>query len=240
MRRLLVASLMLGTILVGCDTTEPQEEPEPHFDMTLGPPVEATVEGAAALGDGTSFEQGNLFTFSLPRFGHTITAVQLFGENGAVSHDLSFLYVAEEGLAPGTYEVNMPFDCRPAEDAGCSQHPSEIDSLFVASYGRQTSDSLFSYGQLEGTVTIETAQEDLVSGEFDLSATQEVAVAHDDLKAFIDSLRSGDSEPGRPPFEARELGVPLSIEGTFEAAPGDFSDSVSHLNWVGSGQQVEF
>lgn len=203
--------------------------------------MNTSIEGSAALGSGSSFDQGSLYTFTSPTFGQTVTAIQLFQREGEqVAHDLSFLYVDDEIISPGTYELSRPFGCLRSEQEDCSPGPFRLDSLFTADYVRQSSDSLFTYVGMGGTVTIETANEEVVAGEFSLSASQELAVARQDLQTFIESLHDADTAPVPPPMEFRELGSPIMIDGQFTATPNEFSGRVSHLNWMISGRQVEF
>jgi hypothetical protein len=245
MRRLafLLVACCLG--LAGCDSSGPEAKPESQFEAEFGAPVNTKLKGTAALGDGSSFEQGGLFTFTDPRIDRTITAVQLFGtDGGGTPHDLSFVYVADERLGPGTYELNRPL-AGGGGDEERFEDPPTLDSLFTASYARRTADSLFTYTFEGGTVTVETATEDAVKGRFDLRAATEMAVHRDSLRAFIDSVRTSDrgrpaNFPEPPPVSFETLSPPMTVSGSFTATPDAFDEGVSHVDWLVSGRSIEF
>ncbi len=228
---------LLVFALTGCDSGGTNAPPEPQFEATWGPPVNTSLSGKAALGDANSFQNSALLSFTVPELEKTITAVQLFGtdENGT-SHDLSFTYIADERLTEGTYtlensEFQSPFDSTQTRSTH-SGVPFGPDSLFTASYGRRTVDSLFTYN-LQGSVTIENVGEQVVEGRFDLEAPLEISIHRDSLKAHIDSLREPSSGPiSPPPFTFRPLDEPMSIEGTFTATPRQFADDVPHVRWL--------
>lgn len=236
-------ALTLGMLLTGCDGAGPSEDAaEPRFEMTLGAPVNASLQGIAALGNGASFEEQNLFTFPLPHSGKTVTAIQLFGRDAQdVVHDLSLVYIADEMIATGTYDLSGRFGtCMEKRPDNCPPERLFPDNLLMAHYARQTDDSLYSYLADSGTVAIEYAAEDEVSGAFDLSTAVEISVAKTDLEVFIDSTRtrSGDDFPELPPMHIRALNPPLIITGSFTATPGDFSNQVHHFNWMMSGGTI--
>lgn len=245
MRRLAVLLIACCLVLAGCDSSGPEAEPESQFEATLGAPVSTSLNGKAALGDGSSFEQGTLFTVTEPRFDHTITAIQLFGTDEAgTPHDLSFMYVDDEQLGTGTYPLNRPFEHGTGDDDRFDD-PRTLDSLFTASYARRTADSLFTYTFEEGTVTVETATESVVEGQFDLDASVEMAVHRDSLQAFIESMPepgAGDvSEiPEPPPVSFNDLDPPMTVTGDFTATPETFDDGVSHVDWLVQGRSIEF
>lgn len=245
MRRLAFLLVACCFLLAGCDSSGPEAEPEAAFEAEFGAPVDTKLKGTAALGDGSSFEQGGLFTFTDPQFGWTITAIQLFGtDDEGVPHDLSFMYVDDERLGTGTYELNRPFEGG-AGDEDRFDDPFPLDSLFTASYARRTTDSLFTYTFEGGSVTVETATESVVKGRFDLKAATEMAVHRDSLRAFIDSMRTRDRGevggfPEPPPVSFEDLESPMTVSGDFTATPDAFDDGVSHVDWLVSGRPVEF
>jgi len=232
-------------MLAGCDGSGPEAEPESQFEATFGAPVDTTLRGSAALGDEASFGQGSLFTFTSPEFGHAVTAIQLFGTDGAgTPHDLSFVYLDDERLDTGTYELTRPFEVGSGADSRF-EDPFTFDSLLTASYARRTTDSLFTYTFEEGTVTVEAATEDVVEGRFGLEATTEVAVHRDSLRAFIDSMRVHDRSrpskvPGLPPMSFNALDPPMTVDGDFTATPAAFADSLSHIDWLMPGRPTNF
>ncbi len=241
MRRYVVSFLLVLTVLIaGCDSTGPEHDadPEPHFELTLGAPVNAAVEGEAALGDGTSFDEQNVFVLPATPFGKTITAIQLFGEDGRVAHNLSFLYLADEPIAEDTYEIGFPDPCE-GEGPECMPRPFQPDSLLMAHYARLTDDSLHTYMLDAGTLTIERATDEVVEGAFTLEASVAISVTQADLEAFQDALRNNPPEEGNwedlpepPPTEIGFLEPPLTIEGSFTATPGAFSDRVPQSSWM--------
>jgi hypothetical protein len=241
MRQSALLLLVCSLVLAGCDSSGPGAEPESQFEATFGAPVNTTLQGAAALGDGSSFEHGSLFTFTAPGLG-TITAVQLFGTGDeGTPHDLSFVYVGDERLGTGTYELNRPFE----GGAGDVDDSPMLDSLFTASYARRTADSLFTYTFEGGSVTVDTATKEVVKGRFDLKARTEMAVHRDSLQAFVDSLRAqGRTEPIRipnsPPVSFNELDPPMTVTGNFTATPDAFEQGVSHVDWLMSGRAMRF
>ena len=127
-------------------------------------PVSASVEGKATLGGGPSVDGQNLFLYPPPGLNKTATIVQIAGTQGeSVTHDLSFLRWADGPLGPGAYEVGANASCdRPCE-------PNFPDELFIASYGRQTPDSLSLVTVSSGkwTVTSPNVYTSLVSGRAD-------------------------------------------------------------------------
>ena len=243
MRQPALLLIVCSLVLAGCDSSGPEAEPESQFEATFGAPVNATLKGSAALGDGSSFEQGGLFTFTDPLSDQTITAIQLFGKDDeGTPHDLSFVYVDDERLGTGTYELNRPFGSGGGDRF---DDPLTPDSLFTASYGRRTADSLFTYTFEGGSVTVGTATEEVVKGRFDLKARTEMAVHRDSLQAFVDSLRAQDrTEPIRipdpPPVSFNELEPPMTVTGDFTATPEAFDEGVSHVDWLMSGRPMRF
>lgn len=234
MKRLVLLLAAVGLLLAGCDSGGPAR-PEPSFEASAGPPVNASWKGTAALGDASSFEQGTLFTVTAPESDQTVTAIQLYGTDEAgVPHDLSFTYVADERLGPGTYELGSGAAGGGVIELG-KQFVAPPDSLFLASYTRQTTDSLFTY-PVGGTVTITAADADRVEGRFDLAAPVEVGVHRDSLRAYIDTLRDREGrpvpgegpEPPRPSVQV--LADSMGIDGRFVAAPGEFEDTMPSAN----------
>jgi hypothetical protein len=199
--------------------------------------VNASIEGTATLGKNLSFSDQNLFVLPLQPLGKTVTIVQLAGTvEDSGTHDLSFMRLAEGPLEPGTYEVGLD---SPRCDSPCGPgvFPEE---LFTASYGRQTADSLHFYPLKEGTVTVETATDEVVEGTFSLDAAVEASVSRADMQAFRDSLRENPSSDGtdlpRPPEPTvTPLEPPMTIEGSFAATPGTLSGQVTRPQWSVTG-----
>jgi predicted amino acid-binding ACT domain protein len=214
--------------------------------MTLGAPVSASIDGQASFTDGSSFEEQILRTVPLPSLDLTLTAVQLFGEDAdGIVHDVSFVYIAGDGLTTGTYDVNSLLSPCTDAVADCSPGLLFTGSLFTAQYARQTPDSLFTYGLDVGSVTVDEVSEEAVRGTFDLSATVEVAVARTDLRAYIDSLRDAPSRlepsyfPTPPPSDSRVLREPLTVTGTFTATPGEVTEWADRFGWMMGGASLE-
>lgn len=188
------------------------------------------------MGNNLSFGEQRVFVLPIQQLGKTVTLVQLSGTyEESITHDLSFMRLADDPLETGTYEVGWEARC----DSPCvGIFP---DELFTASYGRQTADSLHFYPLKEGTVTIETATDEVVEGTFSLDAAREASVSRADMEAFRDSLRGGlpsDStdlpHPPRPTVTTLE--PQMTIEGSFTATPGALSDQVMRPQWsVGGG-----
>jgi hypothetical protein len=224
--------LALALLLTACDSTGPESTPESRFELTASAPVNASVEGQATLGNNLSFGEQNVFVLPIQRLGKTATIVQLAGTyEDSVTHDLSFLRLADGPLEPGPYEVGLDAPC----DSPCG--PGFFpDELFTASYGRQTPDSLHFYPLKEETVTVETATDEVVEGTFSLDAAMEASVSRADMQAFRDSLREGPpsdtTELPRPPQpDIQPLEPPMTIEGSFAATPGTPSDAVTQPQW---------
>lgn len=229
--------LILAVLLVSCDSTGPEATPDPHFELSTEAPVNASVEGEATLGNNLTFDEQSLFVHPLEGLGKTVTIVQLSGEyQGAVTHDLSFLRLADGPLSSGTYEVGLDAQC----GSPCSPG-SFPDELFTASYGRQTTDSLHFYPLESGTVTVETASEEVVEGTFTLEAAAEASLSRADMQAFRDSLRDGlpsDTTDLPPPPQPTltTLEPPMTIEGRFTATAGTLSTEVTRPQWsLGGG-----
>ena len=115
-----------------------------------------------------------------------------------------------------------------------------LEELFAASYRRQTADSLHFYPLKEGTVTVETATDEVVEGTFSLDAAMEASVSRADMQAFRDSLRGGPPRDStdfpRPPEPTVTPLEPLmTIAGSFAATPGTLSDAVTRPQWSVSG-----
>lgn len=235
-RTLFLFLLAFCVLLTACDSAGPESTPEPHFELTVGAPVNASVGGKATLGNNLSFADQNVFVLPFQRLGKTVTIVQLSGEyEEGVTHDLSFMRLADGPLEPGTYEVGMNTSC----DSPCGPgfFPEE---LFTASYGRQTPDSLHFYSLETGSVNIETATEDVVEGTFSLDAAFEASVFWADMQAFRDSLRQGPPSdttdlPRPPQPELQPLEPPMTIEGSFTATPGALSNQVTRPQWSMGG-----
>jgi len=237
MRWTISAMALLVAILLGaCDGTGPEPTPEPRFELTAGAPVNASVEGKATLGSNLSFGEQSVFVLPIRRLGKTVTIVQLAGTvEDSVTHDLSFLRLAGGPLEPGTYEVGP--DARCDSPCGPGFFP---DELFTASYGRQTADSLHFYPLKEGTVTVETATDEVVEGTFSLDAAVEASVSRADMQAFRDSLRENPPRDStnlpRPPEPSiTALEPPMTIEGSFAATPGTLSAEMTRPQWSVSG-----
>lgn len=245
-RYALLFVVTLAVFVAACDSAgpEPDADPDPHFALTLGAPVDAAIEGEAALGDGTSFDDQNVFVLPSMPFGKTITAIQLFGEDGSVAHDLSFVYLADAAIAEGTYEIGIPDPCEGEEPPACRPSIFQPDSALVAHYARLDDDSLHTYPIDAGTLTIERATDEVVEGTFSLEAVAELSVSRAEFEAFQDSLQNymRDRTPGAPlapedlpeppPYDVQPLQPPMPIEGTFTAAPGAFSDRVPESSWM--------
>ncbi len=235
------AVLLVAVLLGACDSAGPEATPRPHFDLAVEAPVSASVEGEATLGSGLSFDDHNLFVSPLPGLNKTATIVQLAGaQGGSGTHDLSFLWLADGPLEPGSYEVGLGVGC----DRPCG--PGLPDELFTASYGRQTADSLQFYPLKEGTVTVETATDEVVEGTFSLDAAMEASVSRADMQAFRDSLRrrwggppSDTANVPRPPRPTvTSLEPPMTIEGRFTATTGTLSTEVTRPRWTLNGGLV--
>lgn len=241
-RILLLCTLTVGLLIGGCDGAGPEHDtdPEPQFDLALGAPLNTSIEGTAAMGSGSSFEEQSLFTLPLPQFGKTITAIQLFGEDDAsIAHDLSFLYISDAAIAEGTYEIGLLNACE-GDSSDCLPQTFPPDEMLTANYARLTADSLHTYMlDNEGTLTIDRATETVAEGSFTLEAALEVSVSRADLEAFHDSLRAHmpsngamENFPEPPPRDLQMLEPPLTIEGSFTATPGSFSDQVPGSSWM--------
>ena len=228
--------LLVG-LLTACDGTGPESTPEPRFELSAGAPVNASVEGKATLGTDLSFGEQSVFVLPIQPLGKTVTVLQLAGTyEDTVTHDLSFMRLADGPLDPGTYEMGP--DAR--RDGPCE--PGFFPGgLFTASYGRQTADSLHFYPLKEGTVTVETATDEVVEGTFSLDADVGASVSRADMQAFRDSLRGApsynDIDLPRPPEPSvTALEPPMTIEGNFTATPGRLADEMTRLRWsVGGG-----
>ena len=241
MNRIFFFSLLaVCVLLVACDSTGPESTLEPRFELTTTAPVNASVQGKATLGGNLSFGEQSVFVLPIERLGKTATIVQLAGTyEDSVTHDLSFLRLADGPLEPGTYEVGPD---APRCDSPCG--PGFFsDELFTANYGRQTPDSLHFYPLKQGTVTVETATDEVVEGTFSLDAAMEASVSRADMEAFRDSLRE---VRGGPPSDTTDLPRPprptvtpleptMTIEGSFTATPGTLSDAVTRPQWSVSG-----
>jgi len=217
-------------------STGPEVAPEPHFDLAVEAPVRASVEGKARLSNNLSFSDQNLFVHPLQGLDKTVTIVQLSGTSEAsVVHDLSLMRLADEPLSSGIYEVGLETACDGPCGAGIVP-----DELFTASYGRRTVDSLHFYPLETGTVTVETATDEVVEGTFRLEAMAEASVSRADMEAFHDSIHA--SPPGdvtnlpRPPRPTlTTLAPPMAIEGRFTATAGMLSTEITRPQWVLSG-----
>ena len=241
MNRILLFSLLaVCVLLAACDSTGPESTPESRFELTASAPVSASVEGQATLGSNLTFGEQSVFVLPIEELGKTFTIVQLAGTYAdSVTHDLSFLRLADGPLEPGTYEVGLEARC----DSPC--RPGFPDELFTASYGRQTADSLHFYPLKEGTVTVETASDEVVEGTFSLDAAMEASVSRADMQAFRDSLREARGGPSdtadlpRPPQPTvASLEPSMTIEGSFTATPGTLSDQVTRPQWSMGGVPV--
>jgi hypothetical protein len=235
-RILLALSLGLALMLLpSCDSAGPSATPSPRFSMDVGAPVQAALDGEATLGTDLTFGEQSVFTLPVGPMGQTATIIQLAAEkDNGVTHDLSFVRLADDGLEPGQYSLGVTCE----GDCGPQFFPPE--EIFTADYGRQTTDSLHTYPIKEGTVTIETATDDEVSGTFKLTSTREVSIARADLEAFLDSLRTNPpTEPGErptlPPRNIQSFETPMTIEGQFTATPGDLLETVTHLGGFNVG-----
>lgn len=238
MRRSLCFSVLaLALLLVACDGAGSSSTPDPHFELTAGAPVNAAVDGEATMGTNLSFGDQNVFVLPLQPLGKTLTIVQLSGTyEDSVTQDLSFIRLADGSLEPGSYEVGEIARC----DSPCVSgfFPGE---LFTASYGRKTTDSLHFYPLKEGTVTVETATDEVVEGTFALDAAVEASVSRADMEAFRDSLLGGPPSNSRglpepPEPTVTDLEPPMTIDGRFAATPGTLSDRVMRPQWsVGGG-----
>lgn len=233
------AVLILAVLFVSCDSAGPEATPDPHFTLSAEAPVNASVEGEAKLGNNLTFGEQSLFVHPLQGLDKTITIVQLSGEyQGAVTHDLSFVRLADEPLSPGTYEVGLDAHC----DSPCG--PDLVpDELFTASYGRQTADSLHFYPLRSGTATVETASNEVAEGTFTLEAAAEASVSRADMEAFRDSIREGlpsdTTDLPRPPQPTvTTIEPPMTIEGRFTATAGTLSTEVTRPQWGFGGGLV--
>jgi len=235
-RSLCFGVFALALLLAACDSTGPESTPEPHFDLTAGAPVSASLEGKATLGSNLSFNEQSVFVLPIRPFGKTLTLIQLSGEyEESVTHDLSFMHLADGPLEPNTYEVGL--DARCDSPCGPGFFPEE---LFTASYGRQTADSLHFYPLESGTVTVETATDEVVEGTFSLDAAVEASVSRADMEAFRDSLHNGPPSdttdlPRPPQPTVMPLEPPMTIDGSFTATPGTLSDQVMRPGWSMGG-----
>lgn len=228
---------LLVVLLTACDSTGPESAPDSRFELSAGAPVNASVEGKATLGNDLTFGEQSVFVLPIQPLGKTFTIVQLAGTyEDSVTHDLSFMRLADGPLKPNTYEVGPDARC----DGPCGPG-FFLEDLFTASYGRRTADSLHFYPLKEGTVTVETATDEVVEGTFSLEAAVEASVSRADMQAFRDSLRRGPPRDGtdlpRPPEPTvTALEPSMTIKGNFTATPGRLSDEMTRLRWsVGGG-----
>lgn len=244
-------AIVLTLCIAGCDGAGPEDaDSGPPFAMTLGAPVSTAIEGHASFADGASVEDELLLTFPLPQFGVTLTAIQLFSEDAdGTVHDVSFVYIADDTIAPGTYDVNAFLSpCDAMTSTTCEPGMLFAGSLFTGHYARQTADSLYTYGLNRGAVTVDEATDDVVRGTFDVSASVEVAVAKADLEAYVDALRSHSPDddghwsdfPEPPPSDVRLLAEPMPVTGSFAATPGEVSDWMSRFGWLMGGAPMGF
>lgn len=224
--------LVLGVLFVSCDSAGPEATPDPHFTLSTGAPVNASVEGEATLGNDLTFGEQSLFVHPLQGLDKTLTIVQLSGEyESAVTHDLSFVRLADGPLSTGTYEIGLDAQC----DSPCG--PGFVpDEFITASYGRQTADSLHFYPLESGTVTVETATDQVVEGTFRLEAAAEASVSRVDMQAFRDSLQDGGPDdptdlPRPPQPTVTMIEEPMTIEGSFTATAGTLSTEVTRPQW---------
>ncbi len=231
-RSLCFGVFALALLLAACDGTGPESTLESHFELTASAPVSASLEGKATLGSNLSFSEQSVFVLPIRPFGKTLTLIQLSGKyEESVTHDLSFMHLADGPLEPGTFEVGINAQC----DSPCG--PGFFpDELFTASYGRQTADSLHFYPLESGTVMVETANDEVVEGTFTLDAAFEASVSRADMEAFRDSLHNGPPSdttdlPHPPQPTLEPLAPSMTIEGTFTATPGTLSNEVVRPQW---------
>jgi len=125
--------LALALLLTACDSAGPESTPKPRFELTTTAPVSASVQGKATLGSNLSFSEQNVFVLPVQRLGKTATIVQLAGTyQDSVTHDLSFMRLADGPLEPGTYEVAS----MRAATAPAAPQASRTSSLPPATGGR--------------------------------------------------------------------------------------------------------
>jgi len=232
--------LALSLLLSGCDGSGSDPSPDPTFEARVGSPVHTSLTGEAALGNEASFKNGRLFTFTVPQLDKTVTAIQLAGTgDDDRPHSLSFTYIADERITEGSYELVSPEQSfgKGADGSGGIDRSDGstfgLDTLFTASYGRRTADSVFAYA-LDGTVTIESVDEDPAEGQFDLEALRVIGIHRDSLRSFIADRRDR-TEPVRltpPPLAIRALDPPMPVRGRFTAVPQAFDERVPHFDWI--------
>lgn len=218
-----IAALVLLLLLAaGCDSADPAvDRPEPFFEATLLDEQGQTssMEGTAQLVT-EAFDQG--IFLSLP-FGEIeddrqATVIHLAASGGEAEHTISFVHVGEDRPASGE-TLSILASVRsftPGEDAPSDDGPERKDELTSAAYQQTTSDSLFAYLPGEGTLEIESASEDVVTGTFIIEIAALHVISLSDRPPFEDrpvSISDPDDYPGRFQF----LAEPFVLEGSFTA-----------------------
>lgn len=68
MKKLSPYLIVFALLIAGCDAAGPDETeiPEPVFEATFSGPVDAQIQGRAALAGPGDFEEQTFFTFPLP------------------------------------------------------------------------------------------------------------------------------------------------------------------------------
>ncbi|MES3630784.1 MAG: hypothetical protein PPP56_11530 [Longimonas sp.] len=237
----LVFALALTT---GCDTVDSAEDlPDPYADIQVSAPLSATIDGQATLGGSESFGEQGAMVFPFEDLGITLTAIQLFGEDGeGIAHNLSFVYIGEDRLSEGTYDIDFDLPCQDLTD--CQRSGLFFGERLMTNYVRAASDSLHTYVLQNGMLTVEHATDDAIEGTFAFEAAVEVSTSRADLEAFYDSLRTTwptggnryEDMPEFPPQHRTPLTPPATVEGSFAATPGEFPNTMgSSFGWIMRG-----
>lgn len=230
-------------ILSGCDSVDSAEDlPDPYADIQVSDPISASIDGQAALGGSGSFDEQGAMVFPFDDLGFTLTAIQLFGEDDGIAHNLSFVYIGEDGLSEGTYDIGLDLPCQDLTD--CRQSGLFFSERLMTNYVRAASDSLHNYVLQNGTLTVARARDEVIEGTFAFEAAIEVSTSRNDLESFYDSLRTNpptgerryEDMPEFPPQHREPLTPPATIEGSFAATPGEFPNTMgSSFGWIMQG-----
>lgn len=206
----------------------------PNFNAAVEGPFQATLTGAATVGaDGMPPEYGGFwFTrhisppdsiyrnvddslYGVPYEGDSTAAASMFlfaEDDDTGRHIISFTHVGSSAIAPGEYEIQsaVMYMLRPCiyDNESClAEHQGRVRSM----YGRMTADSMHMYMLSGGSLVVEHADENEVSGEFTMHANKKVSIS----RQFMDPTPILTSD-GRGPM-VDTLATRLTVSGTFTA-----------------------